>query len=52
MIEEARVFAAIMQDPTAHHEAYQELLTLAQGVNLLLYKMRKQVDVSYAADKE
>ena len=52
MIEEARVFVAIMQNPTVHHEAYQELLTLAQGVNLLLYKMRKQVDVSYAADKE
>lgn len=52
MVEEARDFAAIIQQPAAHQETYQKLLDLAENVNSLLYEMRKQVDVVYAADKE
>lgn len=52
MIEEANAFAKIINNPAENQETYKKLLTLAEEVNLLLYKMRKQVDVIYAADKE
>ncbi|MHC5268076.1 Gfo/Idh/MocA family protein [Enterococcus sp. LJL98] len=52
MVEEARVFAKIINHPAANEAAYQQLLDLAKGVNELLYEMRKQVGVVYAADEE
>lgn len=52
MVEEARDFAAIINHPVEQQAAYQKLLDLAENVNQLLYEMRKQVDVVYAADKE
>ena len=54
MIEEAINFAEIIQDPdNAENQArYQELLDLARDVNEVLYELRTQAGVHYAADEE
>lgn len=54
MVEEAADFASIINDPKNEENQtyYNQLLKLAEQVNALLYELRTQVGVTYAADKE
>ncbi|MCD5002668.1 Gfo/Idh/MocA family oxidoreductase [Enterococcus saccharolyticus] len=54
MIEEAADFAEVMQQPETpeNKQRYQEWVTLAKDVNDVLYEMRKQAGIRFAADEE
>ncbi|RRG17853.1 gfo/Idh/MocA family oxidoreductase [Weissella viridescens] len=50
MIAEANDFAAIMEDPATHANAYKELLLTSQRVNLVLTDLRKSAGIEFPAD--
>jgi Predicted dehydrogenases and related proteins len=54
MIEEARDFAAVIEAPETpeNQKRYETWCTLAQNVNHVLYEMRQQADIHFAADEK
>jgi predicted dehydrogenase len=52
MVEEAQVFADILNDPAGQHERYMDLLRLAKAVNQTLFDLRQSAGIVFPADEE
>ena len=54
MEEEALAFANVMNHPTDKNQGvlYEEWVELARNVNQLIYDLRQQAGISFAADKK
>ncbi len=50
MVEEARLFAAIINEPVANEARYNELLLTSQRVNAVLTNLRKDAGVVFPSD--